>query len=252
VTELKLGKQAARHDTRDLLFHDYRATVESIPIARIGYHHDIPAPIGMLGNDSYGDCVWAGAAHETMLWNATQARAVPFTDAAVLGDYGAVTGFDASDPSSDQGTVVHDALSYRRHTGIADAAGLRHKLGAYVSLEPGNWRELLEALEVFEAVGIGFAFPGYAMDQFNAGKPWSYRPGGIIEGGHYVPIVGRPHVATISCVTWGQLQPMTRAFFHAYADECWGLLSAEMLGADGLSAEGFNYAALQADVAALG
>lgn len=252
MADLKLGKAPARHDHRDLLFADYRAAVEEIPAARIGYQHAIPEPIGMLGNDAYGDCVFAGAAHETMLWNATQARTVTFTDRSVLGDYSAVTGFDPRDPASDQGTVVHDALNYRRHTGIADAHGDRHKLGAYVSLEPGNWHELLEALEVFEAVGIGFLFPSYAMEQFNAGLRWSYRPGGKIEGGHYVPVIGRPHVATITTVTWGQKQDMTRAFYHAFCDESWGLLSEEMLGADGLSAEGFDLAALQADVAALG
>lgn len=248
---MKLGKAPARHDTRDLLFHDYRVATEEIPIAKIGYHHDIPEPIGMLGNDQWGDCVFAGAAHETMLWNATQARTVTFDDTAVLGDYGAVTGFDPSDPSSDQGTVVHEALDYRRHTGISDANGARHKLGAYVSLEPGNWHELLEALEAFEAVGIGFEFPDYAMDQFNAGKPWAYRPGGNIEGGHYVPVVGRPHVATISVVTWGRIQPMTRKFFSTYCDEAWGLLSLEMLDATGLSVEGVDLARLQADIAAL-
>jgi hypothetical protein len=251
MPDLKLGKAPASHDTRDLQFLDYRQTVTEIPIARIGYQHELPEPIGMLGNDQYGDCVFAGAAHETMLWNWTQARAVPFTDEAVLGDYGAVTGFTPTDPSSDQGTDVHEALAYRRKTGIADATGQRHKIGAYVALEPGNWHELLEALEVFEAVGIGFEFPGYAMDQFNAGLRWSYRPGGTIEGGHYVPVVGRSHVSTITTITWGQKQDMTRAFFHAYCDEAYGLLSSEMLNVQGLSAEGFDLAQLQADVAAL-
>lgn len=248
---MKLGKRPASHDSRDLLFSDYRQTGATIPVARIGYHHDIPDPIGMLGNDRYGDCVWAGAAHETMLWNATQARAVPFDDEHVLADYTAVTGFDPNNPASDQGTDVHDALNYRRKTGVADATGQRHKISAYVSLEPGNWHELLEALNVFEAVGIGFEFPDYAMDEFNTGKPWAYRTGGTIEGGHYVPVVGRPHISTITVVTWGQLQPMTRSFFEHYADECYGLLSLEMLNAEGLSAEGFNVAELQADVAAL-
>lgn len=247
---MKLGKQPAKLDSRDLVFLDYR-TAATIPVAKVGYEHDIPAPIGMLGNDRYGDCVWAGAAHETMLWNAAQGRAIPFDDKHVLADYSAVTGFDPNDPATDQGTDVHDALNYRRKTGVADMADLRHKLGAYVSLEPGNYHELLEALEVFEAVGIGFEFPDYAMDQFNAGKPWAYQPGGTIEGGHYVPVVGRTHAWTINVVTWGQLQPMGRRFFETYCDEAYGLLSAEMLNAEGLSLEGFNLAQLQADVAAL-
>lgn len=246
---MKLGKAPASHDSRDLLFHEYETA--AITAAPVGYHHQIPDPIGMLGNDRYGDCVFAGAAHETMLWNATQARTVLFDDEHVLADYGAVTGFRPDDPSTDRGTDVHNALNFRRKTGVGDQTGARHKIGAYVSLEPGNWAQLLQALEVFEAVGIGFQFPDYAMDQFNAGKPWSYRPGGKIEGGHYVPVIGRPHVATVTVVTWGALQNMTRAFFQHYADECWGLLSAEMLNAKGLSAEGFDYAALQADVAAL-
>jgi hypothetical protein len=106
---------------------------------------------------------------------------VPFDDASVLSDYSAATGFKPDDPGSDKGTNVHDALSYRRHTGIVDADGARHQSGAYVSLDPKNWQHLEQATYIFGAVGIGIEFPDSAMQQFNAGEPWDVVNGAHIE-----------------------------------------------------------------------
>lgn len=249
---MRLGKQPATIDHRDLLL-DEVVGPDGLKEAPSGFGHwpKIGAAWGMLGNDTVGDCVFAGGDHETMLWNALREVPVGFTPAAALADYSAVTGYNPADPSTDQGTNVRDALGYRRSTGLVDGAGKRHKIGAYVALEAGNWHELLEALYAFDAVGIGFEFPDYAMAQFNAGKPWAYRSGGSIEGGHYVPIVGRPGLSRVKCVTWGALQDMTRSFFEHYCDEAWGLLSVESLNAAGVTPEGLNLDALKAALAAL-
>lgn len=252
MTDLKLGKQPAEHRPTDL--HLLKVIgPDGLKEAPIGFGHRGVYPLdwGMLGNDRYGNCVFAGADHETELWNAINGKRVSFTSANALHDYAAVTGFDPKDPSSDQGTVVQDALSYRRHVGVIDAAGYRHKVGAYVSLEPGDWHQLLEALNAFDLVGIGFNFPASAMDQFNRGEPWHYIGDQNIEGGHYVPVVGRPHVSTISTVTWGQLQSMTRKFMETYVDEAFGILSLESLNASGVTAEGLNLDKLKAALAAL-
>ena len=201
-----------------------------------------------MGNDQFGDCVFAGAAHETMLWNAAAGRTVAFTPECVLSDYSAVTGFNPADPRTDQGTDVGEALSYRRKTGIIDAAGIRHTIGAYVSLTPKNYEQFLTAVWLFGAVGIGIQFPASAMDQFNRGKVWGVTKSAI-EGGHYIPVVadrkGKP-----VCVTWGKLQPMTKAFYLKYCDEAYVILSEEML-VGGKSPEGFDLLTLQADLAAL-
>jgi hypothetical protein len=71
----------------------------------------------MLGNDEFGDCVFAGAGHEHMVWSGGKMN---FTTDNVLSDYSAVTGFLRDDPATDQGTVMLDALNYRRHTGVMD------------------------------------------------------------------------------------------------------------------------------------
>lgn len=242
----KLGKQPHVHDERDLLFANYRTKLPRRP--KTFGHEQIGRGWGMLGNDSYGDCVFAGAAHETMLWNAAAGKTVRFTDTSVLGDYAAVTGFRPSDPSTDQGTVVRDALKYRQKTGIADALGHRHKIGAYVALDPHDLNAILEALYLFGAVGIGVQFPRSAMDQFDQGQEWKPVPGSPIEGGHYIPLVAERK--RLECVTWGRIQEMSASFIDEFCDEAYALLSPEMLSS-GKSLEGFDLAALRADLAAL-
>src|SRR5215813_8515207 len=124
MPELKLGKRPAAPRQTDFRFSQFAASIRmpSVP-SRFG-HGSAYSDWKMLGNDRYGDCVWAGAAHEHMLFNKVVRRTdVVFDDECVLGDYAAATGFDADDPSTDNGTDVHKALSYRRKTGIADSNG---------------------------------------------------------------------------------------------------------------------------------
>lgn len=246
---MKLGKAPATHDPRDLLFEHYRTgTLPRRP--RTFGHENVQAPWGVLGNDAYGDCVFAGAAHETMIWTAEAGLPATFTPEAVLGDYGAVTGFTPTDPNSDQGTIVRDALSYRQKTGVRDAAGKRHRIGAYVALEPGNLNHILEALYLFGAVGIGIQFPASAMGQFDRRQPWSVVAGSQIEGGHYVPLVAERR--RLEAVTWGRVQEVTAAFMAKFCDEAWAIISPEMLVPhSGRSPEGFDLNALSQDLQAL-
>lgn len=245
----KLGKSTARPDAVKLKLTDYIDKVV-LPKPPKSFGHETGVRLwSMLGNDQFGDCVWAGAAHETELWNAEAGRQVTFTDKAVLSDYTAVTGFNAADPNTDQGTDMQVAASYRRKTGIVDADGKRHKIAAYLSITPGNLAEHKLALYLFGAVGIGIKFPVSAMTQFNAGKPWAVVKGASIEGGHYIPLVAY-RSAHLECVTWGKVQPMTAGFLKAYNDESVAMLSEEML-TNGKTPEGFNLAALQADLVAL-
>ena len=128
--DFKTGKLPATKDPRDLKLARY-LNVAALPKHPAEFGHDgSVASWGMLGNDQFGDCVFAGAAHETMLWNKIAGRDVAFNDDAVLADYSAVTGFNRNDPATDQGTNVRDALNFRRKTGSLDAAGVRHKIGA--------------------------------------------------------------------------------------------------------------------------
>lgn len=243
---MKLGKREAVYDKRDLKFSLYR-TKAALPKHPAHFGHDklVTLPWGMLGNDKFGDCVFAGAAHETMIWTAEGGKPVGFDDPGVLAAYSAVTGFNPADPNSDQGTLTRQALNYRRKVGLLDVHGVRHKIGAYVALEPGNFDQLLEAVWLFGASAVGLRFPNSAMDQFNAGQAWSVVAGASVEGGHYVPFVN-DH----ACVTWAKLQSATKPFYVKYCDEAYAILSVEMFR-NGKTLEGFDLTALQADLKAL-
>lgn len=247
---MKLGKLPATPDERDLRFARYLPA--KLKTAPKGYGHKnlVTQPWGILGNDMYGDCAEAGPAHATMLWNAAAGRTISFTEAGVLAAYSAITGFDPSDPSTDQGSNMRDVLKYRQKVGLRDSVGRTHRIGAYVSISPKSFPELLQALWLFEAVEIGFEFPASAMSQFDAGRGWTVVHGSPIEGGHDVPVIGRPTAEGLEVVTWGHVQRMSRGFYELYNDEAWAVVSEEML-TGGRSLENFDLAALNADLARL-
>ena len=253
MSDLKLGKLPSAPRPTDFKFADFAATIQlpTVP-SRFG-HGSAYSDWGMLGNDRYGDCVWAGAAHEHMLINKVVHHVdVPFDDNSVLGDYSACTGFDPNDPSTDNGTDVHVALSYRRKTGIADSNSKRHQIGAYVSLDPKNWQHLEQAAYIFGVVGIGIEFPASAMDQFNSGEPWDVVPGAKIEGGHYIPTVGSLQASNqVTVLTWGKHQVMTQAFYEQYNDEAWVYITQEELSGNGTGLHGFDVAKLNSYLSAL-
>jgi hypothetical protein len=246
----KLGKRPARPGAIRLKLGAYLNAAALPPLPAVFGHQDLIAAWPMFANDRYGDCVFAGAAHETMLLNREAGRAVDFTDGNVLSDYTAVTGFNANNPSTDNGTDMQAAAAYRQKTGIIDARGDRHTVAAYLALAPGNVADLYCASYLFGAVGIGLELPVSALDQTATGAPWDVVVGAAVEGGHYVPLVGRRADGLLAVVSWGALQPMTEAFLARYCDEAVAYVSTECL-VNQKSPEGFDYAQLTSDLAAL-
>lgn len=245
----KLGKLPARRNAIRLKFAKYvdRSTLPKVP-AQFGHEGLIGSTQWqMLGNDTLGDCVIAGAFHETMLWNKIAGTNTPVSAAAAVAMYEKIAGYDPKQPKkTDKGTDMEAAARYRRQTGIVDAAGKVHKVAAYLDLKKGDLSEHLLAAYLFGAVGIGIKFPGSAMDQFNAGQPWDVVKGATLDGGHYVPLVACRE--NLEVVTWGRVQGMTTRFFAKYNDESVAYVSEEFL-VGGKSPEGFDIETLKADLA---
>src|SRR5690349_9390610 len=129
---MKLGKLPARKDAVQFKLSTF-TDLSKLPTPPASHgHQDELVSWGMLANDQVGDCVLAGADHETMLWNKLAGRTVQFTDTTALRDYSAITGYNPDDPSTDQGTDMQVAASYRRKTGVVDVHGTRHKVAAYL------------------------------------------------------------------------------------------------------------------------
>lgn len=249
----KLGKRPATYDERTLRLAKYLPkTTLPVPTRIFGFG-GLYGDWGVLGNDRYGDCVFAGAAHETMLWNKLKGGAdVPMSESMTLADYSDVTGFDPNDPNSDQGTDMLDALKYRVKTGIRDASGSRHKIAAYVELDRGDFEQAIQAAYIFGAIGIGFLVPDTIWEQWDNSEYWDVvDPNAPIDGGHYTPGVGTRNAASrITIITWGRRVQMTKRFYETYVDEAYVMLSEEQLR-DGVGIHGLDLEQLKADLAAI-
>lgn len=210
-----------------------KALLPQIPGRPFG-HADLVSgqSLGMYGNDRFGDCVAAGAAHEHRISSVISGTPALFSDQDVLKAYAAMNGHRypiKAGGVNDQGTDMVTAASWRRKTGITDQTGKVHKIDAYVSIEAGNIEDMLVALYIFDQIGCGINFPGSAMDQFNAGKPWDVVKGASIEGGHYFPIVAGINDTESDGITWGAYQPFTDKFYEKYNDETLAYINLENL-----------------------
>ncbi len=189
----------------------------------------------MLANDKYGCCAWTGGEHMSMMFCAETHRSAPFSDASTLKNY-ASTGFQLLGPDgqpwpidpetgepdnpTDSGTGIDDLAKHWRKTGLVDDTGHRHKIIAYLDMNPGDLRELWLATWLFQATGMGFALPESAQEQTAAGRTWDYVAGSPIVGGHFVPNFGRAGAAGLGVgVTWDKVQPFTGRFYQRFNNQ---------------------------------
>src|SRR5260221_9174941 len=181
---------------------------------------------GMLGNDEVGDCVFAGFAHQIMLWKATALGhdAGSFTDDDVLANYSDATGYDPNDPSTDRGANMVRACQWWKNNGFSD-----HKIVGFAEVKHS---QVAEAAFIFGSVGVGLRMTRGQMDQFAHAEPWDVT-NDPIERGHYVPIIGRNSHGNFLCVTWGRLQAITPAFLEHACDEAVCQVSQEWVNAQG-------------------
>ena len=205
---------------------------------------------GMLGNDSWSDCVFAGDGHiidqQTALgWG----HETTVSTAQALKGYSVVTGFDPSAGSpgnnpTDNGAQVQDGLNYLRKTGMAG-----HKIAAFAELTVTDIEKVKLGVAQCGCLSIGFNFPTSAMSQFNAGLPWTVVKGARISGGHCVIVVGYD-ADWLYVVTWGQVQKMGYDFWAKYVDEAWVPVSDDWAG-EGATPDGVDLFTLGQEFASL-
>jgi len=261
----KLGKAPATVDERDITFKSVRVLLNlPKPPANFGHGSIFADGEGakdweMNGNgpddtvepgfQGAGDCVFACGAHTTRETNKLAGKTVTITGKESISDYSAVTGYVIGDDSTDNGTNMRDALKYRQKTGLLDAHGNRHKIGAYVALgKIENLTEFYQACYVFSAVELGFNFQQAQDDQFNNGV-WDYVPHSPIVGGHAIPAFGR-NKSRAGAVSWAKHIWLTEAFLTNLVDECYAIVFPEELK-NGKTERGMDLTQLNAALANL-
>lgn len=241
-TRFKGGKLPPRRSLRIPALGDFldnAATWPSVPARGWEFAVD-PSAWGMLGNDQYGDCGPAGAMHLAQAQSSNAGNPLHATTEQTLALYSALTGFNPTDPSTDQGTVLVDLLNYWRDTGIemTDAAGkaVLNKIVGYASLDISSVAQRRYAAFVFGGAYLGINCPQSAeQDTSN----WTYQAGSPIAGGHCVVQVGEGAVGG-KTISWGLVIPTTNGFYAAYLDEGYITVTESWLNAQGKSPSGLD------------
>jgi hypothetical protein len=259
MLQLKLGRRPARATHASLLrshiIAHYLGALGPAPAFSPDWIAAViqqsPGGWGMDGNDQYGDCCFADCAHQEMLRTANVGTIWIPTEEQVLSLYSAVTGFNPSDPSTDQGA---DELSVIQYLSTQGWQG--RKLDGHANLDPTQMDQLKWAVCLFGASRLGVNLPQSALDQFNNGQPWDHVPGAQLAGGHDVPLV--KYDASYYVVTWGRLQEVTPAFMAAkyddgtpYLEEAHAELAFDWVTALGTAPSKFNLSQLLQDLTAI-
>lgn len=240
---VRLGKHPKREDPRTLQLVKYLEPaalppppplISNIPLTE---HLLETSDWGMMGNDRLGDCTCAALGHAEQVWEAIGA-AKKFSPSEH-----AVETLYYRTGTQDDGRVMLDVLNY-----VQKRTLFRHKLIAFA--EVNREQTLVEtAIELFGGVYIGLGLPVSAQHQ----TTWDVvdGPDGAFAswGGHAVWLPDYDSNGPI-CITWGRPLQMTWAFFAKYCDEAYALLARDWIHG-GKSPQGFNLAALQADLAAI-
>lgn len=212
LTRYKLGKKPAVRPHGLASFSSYYLGRLPTPPPKVA-----PPDVSqwyMLGNDEYGDCVFAGMGHTIIASNAevSEHDAVP-DDAAVVKDY-----LDYND-GQDVGANEFDVLNRWREEGFFGG----NKIVGFAPVND-NVNEVQTAISLYGVCFVGVALPMSAQQQFADGQPWSVVENDPIEGGHCIVFVGYDD-KYLYAVTWGRIQAVTYQWWARYGDEAWAIIT---------------------------
>lgn len=242
---MKLGKKPERLDYRTLRLARYLTPALSPAPQKCDWTKSVSS-WPMMRNDLIGDCTFAAAGHLIQEWTANVGDPILPADEDIVAGYSALTGYNPSDPGTDQGAVELDVLNFWRQQGIA-----HHQIQAYVAVDVPNFENVRQAVFLFGGCYCGLGLPLSASVQ----EDWDTKsnPGSLSEvpnswGGHAVPILAYDEDFLI-CVTWGQLKKISWDFWLKYCEEAYAVLSPDWIEANNLAPSGVDLETLSADLA---
>jgi hypothetical protein len=216
--------------------------------------------VPMFANDRYGDCTLASHGHRIVAQEfSSRQREVTLTDTDALEAYSAVTGFRRNDPATDNGAYMLDVANYMRRVGMGrEKDGSRHTVDAFVKVDHTNRQEVKTACVLFGGVWTGVWLPETAQQQTGPRLTWDVVAGPLTGpaeggswGGHAIHCPGFNY-GELDLWTWGQEQRMTWAFWDAYVDESYALISEDWFRRGGTTPRGFRIDQLRSWLSELG
>ena len=251
MRKFKLGKKAPRIDPRTLKMATYMDDSKLPPLPSSVDWTPKNTTLGLMLNDSLGDCTCAGIGHGIQTWTANASTIFTPPDPDVLAAYSAVSGYDPSktdaqgNNDTDQGADELTVLNFWKNTGIDG-----HKILGYVQVHPTNLLHLRATIALFGLAYVGVQLPNSAMEQFENNQPWSVDGDMTIDGGHCIILTGYTPTS-FKAITWGREQEIMLNWWTQCGDESYCPISQDWIEANGQSPSGFNLTQLQSDLKAI-
>lgn len=255
-SKLKLGRLKRTYDPRiPHLSALLAGKTVSPPPPSVDYTKSMPANLGMMMNDTLGDCTCAAVYHAKQVWTFNAGGTMvtqPDPDVEKL--YELACGYNPKTGGEGPGGNEQHVLTYWLKTGvpIGPNGATTEKIAAFVEVDPRNTDDVKRTIVDCGVAYIGFNVPQSVMPQ-NAPPPavWQYDPSNsTIIGGHAVVLAGYnsqgPRV-----ISWGQYYTMTWQFFAKFVDEVYAIADVEWIDSKGTTPGGFSLAQLEVQMQAL-
>ena len=242
MSAVRFGKHPPRVDYRTLSFKNYLTAALAPPPASYNVLTQVYSNLGvstpgalfpMDGNDQYGDCTIAALAHAITVYQGLVKKKTILPSKSAVKLYLKLTG------GVDSGLDELNVLNYWQSNAVEG-----EKILAFTKLDPKNHTHVMQAINLFGGVYLGFQVQQNCEQEFNAKQPWT--PGPLTNDGHAVYAVAYD-ANGVTVLTWGSTQQATWAWWDECVDEAYAILppAAETPG----FAPGFDFAQLKADLA---
>jgi len=257
MSNRKLGRLPRRHDPRVPHLSSLLAgQTVAPPPAQINWSTGINASqLGMMANDTLGDCTCAAVYHALQIWSFNAAgTVVTQPDSDVIALYEDACGYNPQAGGEGPGGNEQTVLTYLLNSGAPTGATGQsvNKISAFVEVDPRNLDDVKNTIADCGVAYIGLNVPAFIMPA-NEPPPtvWNVEKSNTkIIGGHAVVLVGYDANGA-NFISWGAYYTMTWAFFAKYVDEVYAIADQTWINAKGTTPGGLSLAALEAQMQAL-
>jgi hypothetical protein len=227
------------------------------PPPEVNYTEGMPANLGMMLNDTLGDCTCAAFYHAIQVWTSNASKGkktLTEPDKDVEDLYIGACGYNPRVPGEGPGGNEQHVLTYIFKTGapFGPNAQTKHKIAAFVEVDPRNTDDVKRTIANSGVAYIGFNVPQYIVPT-NGNPPavWDVENSNTkIVGGHAVVLAGY-NAAGARLISWGQYYTMTWGFFAKYVDETYAIADPTWIAAGGKTPGGLTLAELEQQMKAI-
>lgn len=257
ATTFKLGRLARSHDKRIPMLHTLMAGKALEPVVpAVDYTKGMPANLGVMKNDTLGDCTCAAYYHALQVWSFNAQQKIDTEpDLDVVDLYEQACGYKPSQGGEGPGGNEQKVLTFLLKTGApyGPQGTQRHKISAFVEVAVNEIANVKSTINDCGVAYIGFNVPQFIMPPNQPPlSVWDVDPSGdnTIVGGHAVVLAGY-NATGARVISWGQYYTMTWAFFEKFVDEAYAIFDPDWIASTGKDPAGLTAQQLQQAMQAL-